>query len=69
MQKHLYLSPNTYNPNTNFNQDQIFHKTAHCVFGKQKVDILDEKWQKRELKQVPGPGAYQRFSDFGQTMS
>jgi len=38
------------------------------VIGRQTLDILDYKYHKKERSQIPGPGTYARFSDFGNTI-
>lgn len=47
----------------------VFKKSARCVIGRNKTDILNEKYHKRERDQVPGPGKYARFSDFNETLN
>ena len=49
--------------------ESIFKKSAKAVIGNQKVDILNTTFCKRERDQVPGPGKYQRLSDFNQNMN
>ena len=39
-------------------EDEVLRKNARTIIGKGKIDILDKKYRKRELDQVPGPGAY-----------
>ena len=46
--------------------ESIFKKNAKAVIGKQRIDILNTTFNKRELDQVPGPGAYARLSEFNQ---
>ena len=53
-----------YSPKTNLTDESILKKNAKAVIGKQNVDILNMEYKKREMAQVPGPGAYKRFSDF-----
>jgi hypothetical protein len=62
-------APGMYSPKTNFNERAIFRSGAKTVFGKNKLDILDQKYNISEMKQMPGPGTYKTFSDFNQTMN
>ena len=47
----------------------LFRKNARTIFSKAKNNIAEEMAGLRERSRVPGPGAYARFSDFGNTMS
>ena len=47
----------------------VFKKNARCVIGRNRQDILNEKYHKRERDQVPGPGQYARFSDFNEQLN
>ncbi len=42
----------------------MFRKTAQTVFGKSTESVIDKHYNTREVKQSPGPGYYNRFSDF-----
>ena len=58
------LAPGHYAPKNNMVNDQdgtltggsVFKKSARAVIGRNKTDILNEKYHKRERDQVPGPG-------------
>jgi hypothetical protein len=41
-------APDNYCPQTNLGEDTILIRNAKAVFGKQKVDILDTRYHKRE---------------------
>ena len=41
-------APNAYKPLNNFNEEHVFKKNAQNVIGKQKLDILDIHFNKRE---------------------
>ena len=60
--------PNHYSPRNNLNEDVIFNKTAQVVIGKQNLDVLDIQYNQKEHSSFPGPGKYNRFSEFGQKM-
>ena len=43
----------------------VVRRNFRASIGKQTVDVLDDRFHKRERSQVPGPGQYKAFSDFG----
>ena len=46
-------------------KESIFKNSAAAVFGRNKTDILNEKYNLREQKEVPAPGHYNSvFSEF-----
>ena len=46
-------------------KESIFKNSAAAVFGRNKTDILNEKYNLREKKDVPAPGHYNAvFSEF-----
>ena len=46
-------------------KESIFRNSGAAVFGRDKTDILREKYQLRERAQVPAPGNYNsQFSEF-----
>ncbi len=46
-------------------KESIFRNSGAAMFGRDKTDILKEKYHLRERKQVPAPGQYNSgFSDF-----
>ena len=46
-------------------QESAFKNSAAVVFGRNKQDILKEKFNLKEKKLVPAPGFYNAgFSDF-----
>lgn len=44
-------------------------RVAMTKFGLDKSDILDSRWGKKAAKTTPGPGSYNRWSDFSKTVS
>ena len=56
--------PTHYEPKHNMLDQSVMKSTRKTKFGKNHIDILDTVFHKRELKNVPGPGSYARFSDF-----
>lgn len=59
-------APVTYKPMDNLNQNykSTFTKTAHTVFGKNNYSIIDQNFNLKGQHLSPGPGAYDRFSEF-----
>lgn len=57
--------PGNYSPKTNLNEDtiSIFRSTGRTVFSKQPRNALDDRLYMNP--HVPGPGNYQRISEFG----
>mmetsp|Transcript_16043 Transcript_16043/g.24902 ORF Transcript_16043/g.24902 Transcript_16043/m.24902 type:complete len:129 (-) Transcript_16043:55-441(-) len=57
-------SPDKYVPLNNLNQNfnSTFQKNAQTVIGKNNYSILDQHFNM--ANQSPGPGQYNRFSDF-----
>jgi len=46
-------------------KESIFRNSGAAMFGRDKTDILKEKYHLRERTQVPAPGKYNAgFSDF-----
>lgn len=60
--------PGNYSPKVNFKEEEVKTKNPRAAIGRTNFSILDDKYNMREKKQVPGPGAYARFSDFGQKL-
>ena len=44
----------------------VFKNSGSTIIGKTQLDYIDFKNHKKEKDQVPGPGAYKVFSEFGQ---
>ena len=42
----------------------VFQNHGQAAIGRNKIDVLDRVYHKRERSQVPGPGSYMAFSDF-----
>lgn len=67
----LHPSPNTYMPLA----DIVKHvKSSHIrvpmtKFGLDKSDVLDARWGKKAAETTPGPGKYNRFSDFSNDLA
>ena len=57
-------SPDAYNPLNNLNQNynSTFQKSAQAVFGKNTSSVIDQHYNLK--KGSPGPGKYNRFSEF-----
>ena len=64
--KEIEVSPTTYRPNDNLNEDfkSTFKKTAQTVFGKNNYSVIDQHFNMKSAKAQPGPGQYDRFSEF-----
>ena len=60
------VAPVSYSPQDNLNQDykSTFRKTAQTVFGKNNYSVIDQHFNTKDSNQTPGPGAYDRFSEF-----
>ena len=64
-------SPNQYAPKA----DIVQHvKSNHprvpmTKFGMDNSSILDSRWGKKAAESTPGPGSYNRWSDFSKTVS
>lgn len=62
----LQPSPNQYSPQA----DIVKHvksnhpKVATCKFGLDNSNVLEARWGKKAAMETPGPGQYNRFSDF-----
>ena len=56
--------PGSYSPRNNFKEEEVFKKSARAVIGRCTQSVLDHKYNMKEKKNYPGPGAYNRFSDF-----
>lgn len=58
-------APSQYKPMTNLNQNynSTFIKNAQTVFGRNNYSIIDQHFNVKR-NEVPGPGSYNRFSDF-----
>ena len=57
-------APNVYSPQNNLNQNfnSTFVKSGQTVIGKSNFSIIDQHFNAK--KGSPGPGSYNRFSDF-----
>ena len=60
--------PGAYQPKTNLKEEDILNRAPRAAIGRNVFSVLDDKYNMREKKQVPGPGSYARFSDFGQKL-
>ena len=58
--------PGAYSPRNNFKEEEVSRKNPRPAIGRNTSSVLDMKYNLHEKKLVPGPGAYHRFSDFGQ---
>ena len=61
-------APNVYSPRNNLNEDfnSTFRTSGRAIFGTDKTDIISKHWNHDNQKTNPGPGSYNRFSEFEQ---
>ena len=59
-------SPAAYKPNAEISIDVSSRqpKVPRTKFGNDRTDILDEKYNMKSAKTQPGPGQYERYSEF-----
>lgn len=59
-------SPNAYQPKAELSIDVSSKqpKVPRVKFGEDKSNILDEKYHLKAAKAIPGPGSYERYSEF-----
>ena len=59
--------PGSYTPQADITNHKLSnHKyVQRTKFGLDRSDILDQRWRKKDQSTTPGPGAYERFTDFG----
>ena len=59
---------NQYSPKTYWKMDakeSVFRNSGAAIFGRDKTDILKQKYHLREMSDVPAPGKYDsNFSEF-----
>ena len=62
-------SPDHYTPKIGLGHDVLSRnvKGPRVKIGNNRFDILDLQFEIRKAKEVPGPGAHERFSEFNQT--
>lgn len=61
-------APNIYSPRNNLNENfnSTFTNSGKAIFGSDKSDVINKHWNHENLKTNPGPGQYNRFSEFEQ---
>ena len=73
MNKHTLMSPppGHYSPAISSlgDRNNLFRSSGRTVIGRGNIDILDKVYKIREKKYIPGPGAYKKFSEFGETIN
>ena len=59
-------APGSYSPLASIDNHKLSnHKyVQRTKFGMDRSDILDFNWRKKDQSHTPGPGAYERFSEF-----
>ena len=59
--------PGRYSPLASIGKEitSTLSRAPRAKIGSNKLDVLDIHFSMKAAKEVPGPGNYERFSDFG----